>query len=417
MAFHRFVALRYLAGAQGREEGRRFLRFITFVAVGGVAVGVAALLLALTIVRGFSREIEAKIVGFGAHVQVESFQDAPLDDAGPMQREIGEIEAVAHVAPVVTEFALLRRSSNEIDGVSLWGTDQIPSYLAEHMTEGTSDLAPDSSGRAGLVIGETLARLLNASVGDRVTVFSMRSMAGGAALPRSPLGARPRVKQFRITGIYETALANFDEIYVFTDLAVARELLEYSPDQVTRFDLTLHDVEQADTVARGIEETYGFPVMARTIYQVYRGLFAWVNLQEAIIPVVIAMMIIVAAFNIVGTLLMIILEKTREIGVMASMGASRQIIRRLFLWLGLLVGAAGTGIGLGIALVLALLQQRYDIIPLPEEAYYMDTAPVELNPLDFVLVGVISLILCALAAYIPARFASRIEPLKVIRFS
>ena len=128
-------------------------------------------------------------------------------------------------------------------------------------------------------------------------------------------------------------------------------------------------------------------------------------------------MIIVAAFNIVGTLLMIILEKTREIGVMASMGASRQIIRRLFLWLGLFVGAAGTGIGLSIALILALLQQRYDIIPLPEEAYYMDTAPIELNPLDFVLVGVISLVLCALAAYIPARFASRIEPLRVIRFS
>ena len=411
------MALRYLVGAQGREEGRRFLRFITYVAVGGVAVGVAALLLALTIVRGFSREIEAKIVGFGAHVQVESFQDAPLSNAGEMLRDIGEIEAVANVAPVVTEFALLRRSSTEIDGVGLWGTDHLPAYLAEHMTEGTADLAPDSTGRAGLVIGEKLARLLNTNVGDRVTVFSMRSMAGGGGPSRSPLGARPRVKQFRITGIYETSLANFDEIHVFTDLAVARELLEYGPDEVTRFDLTLHDVQQADAVALDIEEVYGFPVMARTIYQVYRGLFAWVNLQEAIIPFVIGVMIIVAAFNIVGTLLMIILEKTREIGVMASMGASRQIIRRLFLWLGLFVGAAGTAIGLGIALVLALLQQRYDIIPLPEEAYYMSTAPVELNPFDFILVGIISLILCALAAYIPARFASRIEPLKVIRFS
>jgi lipoprotein-releasing system permease protein len=157
--------------------------------------------------------------------------------------------------------------------------------------------------------------------------------------------------------------------------------------------------------------------MARTIYQVFRGLFAWVNLQEAIIPIVIAIMIVVAAFNIVGTLLMIILEKTREIGVMASMGASRQVLRRLFLWLGLFIGAAGTGIGLSLAFGLAVLQQRYAIIPLPAEAYYMDTAPVELDPFDFVLVGVVALILCVLAAYIPARFASRIEPLKVIRFS
>lgn len=411
------MAFRYLLGAQGREEGRRFVRFITYVAVGGVAVGVAALLLALSIVRGFSREIEAKIVGFGAHVQVESFQDAPLSEAGRMHREMAEMASVAHVAPVVTEFALLRRSATEIDGVALWGTDALPSYLADHLTEGTTSLASDSARRSGLVMGATLARLLGVAVGDRVTVFSMRKTSGDEAHPLSAIGVRPRVKQFHVAGIYETSLANFDELYVFTDLDVARDLLQYGPDQVTRFDLTLHDVAQADAVARDVEETFGFPVMARTIYQVFRGLFAWVNLQEAIIPVVIGIMIIVAAFNIVGTLLMIILEKTREIGVMASMGASRRVLRRLFLWLGLFIGAAGTGIGLSLAFGLAVLQQRYAIIPLPAEAYYMDTAPVELDPFDFVLVGVIALILCVLAAYIPARFASRIEPLKVIRFS
>ena len=157
--------------------------------------------------------------------------------------------------------------------------------------------------------------------------------------------------------------------------------------------------------------------MARTIFQIYHGLFAWVNLQEAIIPVVIGIMILVAAFNIIGILLMIILEKTREIGVFASMGASRQALRHLFLRLGLLIGTVGTSIGLGVALVLALLQQRYDLIPLPAETYYMTTAPVALNPVDFLLVGVISLILCGLAAYIPARVAARIEPVRVIRFN
>ena len=417
MSFHRFVAFRYLLGAQGREEGRRFVRFITYVAIGGVAVGVAALLLALSIVRGFSQEIEAKIVGFGAHVQVESFQDAPLSDAERMQRDLAQRATVARVAPVVTEFALLRRSAVEIDGVALWGTDVLLPYLAEHLQDGTPSFAPDSARRSGLVIGAALARLLDVAVGDRVTVFSMRKTAGDGARSLSTLGLRPRVKQFHVAGIYETALANFDELYVFTDLDVARDLLQYGPDQVTRFDLTLHDVTQADAVALDVEETYGFPVMARTIYQAFRGLFAWVNLQEAIIPVVIGIMIIVAAFNTVGTLLMIVMEKTREIGVMASMGASRQILRRLFLWLGLFIGAVGTGIGLSLAFILAMLQQRYAIIPLPEEAYYMDTAPIALDPFDFVLVGAIALILCVLSAYIPARFASRIEPLKVIRFS
>ncbi len=411
------MALRYLLGAQGREEGRRFVRFITYVAIGGVAVGVAALLLALSIVRGFSHEIESKIVGFGSHVQVESMQNAPLSDARRMQRDLAQMETVAHVAPVVTEFALLRHSAVEIDGVALWGTDVLSPYLAEHLQDGNPSFASDSSGRAGLVIGAALARLLNVSVGDRVTVFSMRKTSENGASPLSTLGLRPRVKQFHVAGIYETALAHFDELYVFTDIDVARNLLQYGPDQVTRFDLTLHDVAQARAVVIDVEESYGFPVMARTIYQAFRGLFAWIKLQEAIIPVVISIMIVVAAFNIVGTLLMIILEKTREIGVMASMGASRQTIRRLFLWLGLFIGVTGTSIGLSLAFGLAMLQQRYAIIPLPEEAYYMDTAPIALDPFDFIIVGAVALILCVLAAYIPARFASRIEPLKVIRFS
>lgn len=416
MSFQRFVALRYLLGAKGREEGRRFLRFITFVAIGGVAVGVAALLLALSIVRGFSREIEAKIVGFGAHVQVESFQDVPLHNAESMERDLADFPNVAHVAPVVTEFALLRRSATAIDGVALWGTTRMPSYLADHLTEGTAAFQSDSANQAGLVVGRSLANLLGVVVGDRVTVFSMRkSQQGGEGFSLSRI--QPRVKQFIVSGIYETSLANFDEIYAFTGIEAARELLQYDADEVTRFDLTLHNVQGAENVAREIEAHYEFPVMARTIYQVFRGLFAWINLQETMIPLVIGVMILVAAFNIVGTLLMIVLEKTREIGVMASMGASRKAIQRLFVWLGVFIGVVGIGMGLSLAFGLAVLQQRYAIIPLPADTYYMDTAPIELNGLDFVLVGCIALVLCIIAAYFPARFASRVEPLKVIRFS
>ena len=417
MPFHRFVALRYLVGAQGREEGHRFLRFITYVAIGGVAIGVATLLLALAIVRGFSREIEAKIVGFGAHVQVENIRHAPLDNAAVMLDGIRGLDAVERAQPVVSEFALLRRSQTEIDGVSVWGTDALPAYLSGAIIKGSGELNREEAGEHRLVIGSSLARSLGLGLGDRVTVFSTRNMAALAGGEASLLAARPRAKQFDVTGIYETFLADFDETYVFTTLAVARSLLDYAPDEVTRLDLTLHDPAEAGAIAANVEETFGFPVMARTIFQVYRGLFAWVNLQEAIIPFVIGVMIIVAAFNIVGTLLMVIMEKTREIGVMASMGASRRSIQRLFLWLGLFVGAAGTVLGLGVALVLALTQQRYDLIPLPAEAYYMSTAPVALNPFDFLIVGAISLVLCVLASYIPARFAARIDPLKVIRFS
>jgi lipoprotein-releasing system permease protein len=409
--FERFVAGRYFRRAEGREEGRRFLRFITYVAVGGVAVGVTALLLALSIVRGFSQEIEAKIVGFGAHLQVESFRDAPLDEAGELQQGLRRFAGVEDVVPVITEFVLLRRSAQSIDGAALWGTPALPHYLKDQVVEGSATLERGDGNRPAIIVGRKLARLLGAEVGDTVTAFSMRTDAGDGRLLQ-----RPRVSQFIVRGIYETDLANFDELYVFTDVETARTLLGYAPDQVTRFDLTLRDVKQADATARVIEEAYGFPVMARSIYQVYQGLFAWVNLQESIIPLVISVIIIVAAFNIVATLLMIILEKTREIGILSGMGASRRSLRRLFLWLGLYVGTIGTGLGVLTALVLALVQQRYAVIPLPSEAYYMTSAPIALAPLDFVGVAVGAILLCVLSSYVPARVASRIEPLRVIRF-
>ncbi len=413
-SFERFVAFRYLRGAYGREEGRRFLRFITYVAIGGVTVGVTALLLAQSIVRGFSREIQAKIVGFGAHVQVESYLDAPLQRAGALIDSLSAVEGVVAVAPAVTEFVLLRKSAQEIEGVVLWGTGALPPYLADHLTSGSPSLTDDSGERAGAIVGAALARQLGLTIGQRVTVFSLR--LGGLAGGTLGSGQRPRVKQLTVTGIYETALSNFDEIYIFTDIAEARELLQYGADQVSRIDLTLDEVENAPAVAEEIAKTFGFPILARSIYEVFRGLFAWVRLQESIIPLVIGIIIVVAAFNIVATLLMVILEKTREIGVLGSMGASKRALRRLFIWLGLFIGLAGTGLGLLLALTLALIQQRYGLIPLPAEAYYMDTAPIELNPLDFVLVGAVALTLCILSAYVPARLAARIEPVRVIRF-
>lgn len=413
--FERFVARRYLFGAEGRTEGRAFLRFIVYVAVGGVAVGVAALLLALSIVRGFAQEIEAKIIGFGAHVQVESYRDAPLEGAAAQARRLAALPDVRQVAPVVTEFALLRHARNEIDGVALWGTERPPPFLEERLVAGAFDFAPDAEGRPGTVLGEQLARRLGVDVGDRVTAFSLRQSGEGDGGPVGLL-APPRVKQFHVTGLYETSLANFDELYVFTGIEAARALLDYGPDEVTRFDLTLADPDRAEAVAADVEDRLGFPILARSIREVFRNLFAWVNLQESIIPLVISVIVLVAAFNIIGTLLMMILEKSREIGVMGSLGASAKALRRLFLWLGLLIGLLGTGIGEGLALALALLQKRYAIIPLPEEAYYMKTAPVDLDPFDFLVVAAVTLALCALSAYIPARVAARIEPARVIRF-
>ena len=408
------MSLRYLWGAEGREEGRSFLRFITYVAIGGVALGVAALLLALAIVRGFSREIENKIVGFGAHIQVTSYvQDQPFDQGSDLRSELAQMDGISEVAPVVEQPVLLRRTDDAIDGVVLLGVEQLPSYLRQRIQKGAFEVHPRDGGHPGLVVGQELASRLGLEVGQLVTAFALREETSG----EPSFGVRtPRVKQFRVRGIYDTSLKNIDDVYVFSRVSTARWLGDVPSSSVSRFNVTVEDVSRIDSLAAQIENRFGFPVSARTIYQQYAGLFAWVDLQQSIIPLVIGVIVIVAAFNIIGTLLMLILEKTREIGILKSLGTSGEALKRLFLVLGLLIGTVGTGIGSIVALCLALVQQQFGIISLPAEAYYMSTAPIGLNPLDFVLVGAITVLLCGAAAYVPARVAARVEPVRAIRF-
>ncbi len=409
-SFQRFVALRYLRGAQGRDEGRKFLRFVTYVAVGGVAIGVAALLLSLMIVRGFSREIEEKIVGFGSHVRVESYLDGPLAQAGALAERLAALPGVEAVTPVIDDFALLRSKAG-IDGAVVSGSPEgSHGFLAEQIRAGAFSFAPDSAGRPGVVVGRGLADLLAVEVGSQLTAFSMREAGAGGF-------ARPRVRAFHVAGIYETGLADFDEVFAYTDLGAARGLFEYGEDEVTRFELRLGRIDDADTTAEAITETFGLPVFARSIYQVQQNLFAWINLQQSIVPLVIGVIVLVAAFNIIGTLLMVTIEKTREIGIILSMGCPADGVRRLFVWLGFMIGAVGTALGSALALGLALVQLRFGIIPLPQEAYYIDKAPVELSAFDFVLVATVALVLCTLSAYIPARVAANIDPIRSIRFA
>jgi len=408
------MSLRYLWGAEGQKEGRSFLRFITFVAIGGVTLGVAALLLALAIVRGFSREIENKIVGFGSHIQVTSYvQDQPLSQGGSLRSGLARMDGISQVSPVVEQPVLLRHAEDAIDGVVLLGMKQLPSYLEQRVERGAFDVQQGGGDHPGLVVGRELADRLGLEVGQLVTTFALQE---GSSSEGSMRVQPPRVKQFRVRGIYDTSLKNIDDVYVFSTVSSARWLGNVPTPSVSRLNVTVADVSRIDSLAAQIENRFGFPVSARTIYQQYAGLFAWVDLQQSIIPLVIGVIVIVAAFNIIGTLLMMILEKTREIGVLKSLGTSGGALKRLFLTLGLLIGAVGTGIGAGLALTLALLQKHFGIISLPAEAYYMTTAPIGLNPLDFVLVAVVTILLCGAAAYVPARVAARVEPVRAIRF-
>ncbi len=395
-----FLALRYLRGAEGHSEGRRFLRLVIRIAVGGVAVGVATLILSLAIVRGFSQEITRKIVGFGAQIQIESLRDAPLSDAESYASIAAAQPGVVSTEHVVLEFVLLRTGDKRVEGAAIWGTEQLPAYVA--LTMGTQDatLSPDD-----VYIGASLARTLRVEPGDRITLFS---------IPPDGMRGRPRVGQFTVAGMYESSLADFDDLYLFTELNRARQLVGYEADEATRIDVRVEEGQDYERIAAELDEELPFPAMARPISEVYRSLFAWVRLQQSIIPLVLSIIVLVAAVNVIGTLLMVILEKRSDIGVLMGMGARGRDMTATFTRVGLGIGIAGSVLGAAIALVFALLQIEYGIIPLPPEAYYMKEAPIALSLLDFALVPLLTCALCTGAAFVPARYASKIDPIRAI---
>lgn len=407
-AFERTLALRYLRGAAGTD--RSFLRFVIVAAVGGVAVGTGALLVATMIVRGFAREIEAKIVGFGQHIEAESMDGLPILAADSLAGAVAALPGVVAVRPAVLDFALLRASgrASAVDGAVLWGMEASDQPFVSERTRGRFDFAEDASGRPGLVVGARLAERLGLDIGDRVTAFSTRGVGTDARM-------RPRVATFHVAGVFETGMGDFDDQFALTDRARVAALFDYPPGSATRLDVTLGDPDDADALAARINADIGAPLFARTIRDVYRGLFAWVDLQQRIIPLLMSILTIVAAFNIVGVLLMIVLEKAREIGTLLAVGASRRAIRRLFVLLGFLVGVAGSTLGALGALAFGVLQARFRFVPLPADAYFLDAAPVEIRLLDVALVVVASIVLCTLAAYLPARAAARLEPVRTIR--
>ncbi len=408
--FARFIALRYLRGVEGAQSGGRFLRLVLYVAVGGVAVGVAALMLALAIVRGFAGEVEQKIVTFGSHIQVSSLRDAPLDTTVVGEAQLRAFQGVETVSPVVSGFVLLRGSDKaDIDGVVCWGTDVPPSLMREAIQEGAFATQSDD-GSPGIVIGKRLARKMDVQIGDKLTAFSPPATGGG-------IGRTAQARSFVVTGLYETFLSDFDELYVFTSETDARKLLSVPFGQITRFDLTLTDVQQAYERSRALEAEFGFPVLAQTVFELYANLFAWIDLQQSIVPLVIGILVVVAAFNLIGILFMLVLEKTSEVAVLTSLGATPAQVRRVFLLLGLLVGVGGALIGVGIAVVVGVLQQQFGFIPLPPEAYFLDHAPVDFAWLDFVIVPVIAIVLSTASAYLPARWAAKADPVRALRFA
>jgi lipoprotein-releasing system permease protein len=222
--------------------------------------------------------------------------------------------------------------------------------------------------------------------------------------------------QFRVVGIYESGMSEYDEAYAFTDLDDARKLFQLG-DAVSGYDVMLTAIDSAESASDRAQELLGYPHYGRTVFQSYRNLFSWIELQKKPIPIILGLIIIVATVNVIGTVLMMVLDKTREVGILRAMGATRWGITRIFVRQGLVIGVTGTVIGNVIALGLCLAQLEFKFFSLPSDIYFMTSVPILLKPIDFLMVDAVALGMCLLCSLLPARLAARLNPVTAIRFS
>ena len=405
MSYTTFIARRYLHSR--RTAG--FFSFLTGIATLGVTLGTATLIIALSVLGGFEREITEKVIGFTSDVQVLGFQNRPLPNSTRNAKLIlDSLREVRSVSPYVSREALIR-SRTGVDGILLKGIDPLSDNSAtrRYVVAGKYELDRETGGVPKLVIGKKLAAKLSLEIGDKVTVFGIGQFDAQS---------KARVMQFRVVGVYESGMAEYDDVYAFTDLADAQTLFQYG-NAVSGYDLMLRHVDSAASVADQVQDLLGYPHFGRTVFDSYRNLFSWIELQKKPVPLILGLIIIVATVNIIGTLLMMVLDKTREIGVLASLGATRWGITRIFLRQGFTIAVTGTIAGDLLAFTLCILQREFRFFSLPSDIYFMTSVPILLRPMDFLLVSAISLVLCLISSLIPARLASRLNPVNAIRFS
>ncbi len=400
-----FIALRYLRS----RRHRGFISFITLIAVVGVTLGVAALIITLSVLSGFERTIKENVVSFTAHMQLLGFQNQFLTNpTQAMQLVKSRYPEVLEMAPYLSREGMIR-SAAATDGVLIKGVDPKNDISAarQRLIEGEYRLEPRERGIEGIILGRRLAQKLEARTGDRLLLLSL----GGSSLSLS----QTRVMQFEVMGLYETGMADYDETYVYINIRNAQRLFAVGP-MVSGFDILVTELDKLGTLARQIPEELGYPYYARTTYQMNRNLFTWIELQKKPIPIIIGLIVVVATVNIIGTLLMMVMEKSKEVGILRAIGTNRKKIMQVFLIQGMFIGVVGTILGNILAYALCWLEMKYEVISLPAGIYYMTHVPIDLNVTSFALVSALTLLMCFLSSLIPSRLAAKRDPVTMIRF-
>lgn len=411
MAFEYFIGSRYLRARQKQA----FINLITILSIAGVTVGVMALIVVIAVMTGFEADLKSRILGGQSHVIVLR-HGGEFTDYHQVMQAVEKIDGVVASTPFIYTQGMLR-SKHGLSGVVIRGIDpetagQVIATLKKMSLPSVSDVNRNSENQAavpGIVLGKELARNLGVTEGKILYLISPRGML-------SPIGHVPAMKQFKVTGFFESGMYDFDSSFAYIHLKDAQKILRMG-DSVSGVEVRVNEIYKAREIADKIIGKIRFPYWARDWIQMNQNLFRALKMERFVMFIILTLIILVAAFNIASTLIMMVMGKTRDIAILKAMGATDKSIRKIFVFNGMVIGLIGTALGVGLGLLLCWGLKHYDIYELTGDIYYFTTnLPVKLEVINVIVIISAALVICFLATLYPARQAAKLNPVDAFRY-
>lgn len=401
----------------GRDEGvKGGSRPAIIIATAGIAVGLMVMILTMSVTRGFKSQIRDKVMGFSQHITVTNTYvgmgiiEDPVTCTDSAFKALSDLELVERVQPFVNKPCIVR-TDEAFHGFMLKGIDANydRTFLNQYMLEGGFPELQDSLGSNWIILSRTIADMLGLEVGSKADVYFMQNQV--------------RIRRLTVTGIYETGFLEYDRMFGVSELALLQRLNEWTPDEYTGLEIRLKDYQRIDdgySQVRGVmnelESINDEDYLVQTMYDTHSGLFAWLDVLDLNVWIILALMLGIAGFTMISGLLIIIFERTATIGTLKSMGASNSTVRKVFLRLASYIIIKGMAIGNVVGIVICFVQQWFHIIPLDPANYYLDSVPMQIGLGWLIILNVVMFILSMLMMLIPSAVISRIVPSKSIRF-
>ena len=410
MSFEFFIGSRYLR----TKQKQTFISLITILSIAGVTVGVMALIVVIAVMAGFESDLKSRILGVESHIVIMR-NSGPFSDYRNILEHVENTDGVEAATPFINTQIILR-SSLSVSGAVLRGIDpdsadrvikNLDKVSLKNLKE-TDQRESTSISMPAIILGKQLAKNLGVMHGDPVYLISPMGMI-------SPIGHIPTMKRFKVAGLFESGMYEYDRSLSYIHIKDAQKILRMG-DSVNGIEVRVNDIYNAGNIAGKIVKGLGFQYWARDWMQMNQNLFSALKLEKTVMFIILALIVLVAAFNIASTLIMMVMEKTKDIAILKAMGATDKSIRKIFVFKGIAIGSIGTILGVCLGFILCTVLKYYQFIELPGDVYYITTLPVKLELLDVVMIASAAMAISFLATLYPARQASKLDPVEAIRY-